>query len=100
MLFRSTNGIASTKDLLLSSAVLKITGQGSANLPTEALDFALVADTLKTAGNVPIQIPVKITGTLTDPTVRPDVAALAQGELKQKVKDVLQDKLKGLFGKP
>ena len=94
------NGVATTKDLVISSAVLKITGQGSANLPTEALDFALVADTLKTAGNVPIQIPVKITGTLTDPTVRPDVAALAQGELKQKVKDVLQDKLKGLFGKP
>jgi hypothetical protein len=32
--------------------------------------------------------------------VRADVEALAKGELQQKVKDVLQDKLKSLFGKP
>jgi AsmA protein len=95
-----TKGVAATKDLLISSAALKVTGQGTANLPTGALDLALLADTMKTTGNVPIQIPVKITGTLSDPTVRPDVEALAKGELKQKVKDVLQDKLKGLFGKP
>jgi AsmA protein len=95
-----TKGVAATKDLLISSAALKVTGQGTANLPTGALDFALLADTMKTAGNVPIQIPVRITGTFSDPTVRPDVEALAKGELKQKVKDVLQDKLKGLFGKP
>jgi AsmA protein len=95
-----THGVASTKDLLISSAVLKITGQGTANLPTEALDFALVADTMRTAGNVPLRIPVKVTGTIADPTVRADVEALAKGELKQKVKDVLQDKLKSLFGKP
>jgi len=95
-----TKGVAATKDLLISSAALKVTGQGTANLPTGALDFALLADTMKTAGNVPIQIPVKITGTFSDPTVRPDVEALAKGELKQKVKDVLQEKLKGLFGKP
>jgi len=95
-----TKGVAATKDLLISSAALKVTGQGTANLPTGALDFALLADTMKTAGNVPIQIPVKITGTLSDPTVRPDVDALAKGELKQKVKEVLEEKLKGLFGKP
>jgi len=40
---------------------------------------------------------VKVTGSLADPTVRPDVAALAKGQLKDKLKDVLQDKLKGLF---
>jgi len=93
-------GVAASKDLVISSAVLKITGQGTANLPTEALNFALLADALKTAGNVPIQIPVKVTGTISDPTVRPDVEALGKGGLKQKVKDVLQDKLKGLFSKP
>ena len=95
-----TKGVAVTKDILLSSAAIKITGAGSANLSAQTLDLALQADTRKTLQNVPIQIPVKVTGSLTDPTVRPDVEQLAKGELKEKVKDVLQDKLKGLFGKP
>ena len=90
-------GIAATHDLTISSQALKITGQGSANLPAKTVDLALVADTLKTAGNTPVKIPVKVTGSMTDPTVRPDVEALAKGQLKDKVKNVLQDKLKGLF---
>jgi AsmA protein len=95
-----SHGIASTKDLLISSAALKITGQGSANLGAGTIDLSLLADTGKTAANLPIQIPLKVTGSLADPTVRPDANALAKGELKQKVKDALQDKLKSLFGKP
>lgn len=95
-----TNGVATTHDLAISSQVLKVTGQGSTNLPAKTLDFSLLADTLRTAGNTPIQIPVKVTGSIADPTVKPDIEALAKGQLKQKLKDVLQDKLKGLFGKP
>jgi AsmA protein len=90
-------GIAATHDITMASPVLKITGQGSANLPAKTVDLALMADTLKTAGNTPLKIPVKVTGSMTDPTVRPDVEALAKGQLKEKLKDVLQDKLKGLF---
>ncbi|MDB6084441.1 MAG: hypothetical protein JWN43_2322, partial [Gammaproteobacteria bacterium] len=94
------NGVAATHDLLISSQALKVTGQGSANIPAQTLNFALLADTLRTAGNVPIQIPVTVTGPFADPTVRPDIQALAKGQLRQKLQDVLQDKLKGLFGKP
>ncbi len=94
------NGVAATHDLIISSPVLRVTGQGSANIPTKALNFALLADTLRTAGTTPIQVPVTVTGTFANPAVRPDVEALAKGQLKQKLKDVLQDKLKGLFGKP
>ena len=94
------NGIATTRDLVVSSPVLKVTGQGSTNLAAKTLDFALLADTLRMAGDTPIQIPVKVTGNIADPTVRPDVEALAKSQLRQKLKDVLQDKLKGLFGKP
>jgi len=94
------NGIATTRDLVVSSQVLKVTGQGSTNLAAKTLDFALLADTLRMAGDTPVQIPVKVTGNIADPTVRPDVEALAKSQLRQKLKDVLQDKLKGLFGKP
>jgi AsmA protein len=88
-------GVATTKDLTIVSPVLKVAGQGSANLPTQAIDFAIVANTQGAAGN--LQIPVKVTGTLTSPTVRPDIEALAKGQLKQKAQDLIKDKLKGLF---
>jgi AsmA protein len=94
------NGVATTHDLAISSQALKVTGRGSANLSAKTIDFALLADTLRTAGNTPIQIPVKVTGNIADPTVRPDIETLAKGALKQKLQEVLQDKLKGLFGKP
>ncbi len=93
------NGIAATKDLLISSQVLKVAGQGSANLPAKTVDFSLLADTLRMAGNTPIQIPVKVTGNIADPTVRPDLEALAKGELGRKLREVVEDKLKGLFGR-
>ncbi len=94
------NGVAQTHDLLISSAVLKVTGQGSINLPAKTLNVSLLADTLQVAGNTPIQIPVKVMGSLAEPTVRPDIEALAKGQLKQKLQNTVQDKLKGLFGKP
>ena len=77
--------------------MIKVTGQGNANLPAKTVDLTLMADTLKTAGNAPLKIPVKVTGSMTDPTVKPDIEALAKGQLKDKLKDVLGDKLKGLF---
>lgn len=94
------NGVAQTHDLLINSAVLKVTGQGSINLPAKALDVSLLADTLQVAGNTPIQVPVKVTGSMANPTVRPDLEALAKSQVKQKLQNVLQDKLRGLFGKP
>jgi hypothetical protein len=42
---------------------------------------------------------VSVTGNIADPTVRPDIEALAKGELRKKLQDVLQDKLKGLLGR-
>jgi len=93
------HGVATTRDLLISSAVLKVMGQGTANLASQALDLALVADTT-IVGGTPLQIPATVTGTWADPTVRPDLAALAKGQLAEKAKDVLKSKLKDLFGKP
>ena len=93
-------GVATTHDLLISSAVMKVTGQGTVNLSSQALDLALVADTAATVGGAPLKIPATVTGTFGDPTVRPDVAALAKGQLADKAKDVLKSKLKDLFGKP
>jgi AsmA protein len=95
-----TNGMAKTSDLLISSPVLRVKGQGSANLPTKGIDFQLMASLLRSPSSTVADIPLKITGTYVDPTVRPDVDALAKGQVKQKLQDLLQKKgLKGLFSK-
>jgi len=95
-----TNGVAKTQDLTISSPVMRVTGQGSANLVNKAIDFQMLASFLKAPGASAADIPLKITGTYVDPTVRPDAEALAKGQLKQKLQDVLKKNgLEGLFGK-
>jgi AsmA protein len=95
-----TNGTAATTDLMIASPGLKVSGEGTANLAAQTLDLHLLADTLKSLQGVPVLIPVTVTGHFSDPTVRPDVEAFAKGQLKQKLKDVLRDKLQSLFGRP
>jgi AsmA protein len=95
-----TNGIAKTTDLVISSPVLRVTGQGSANLVNKGIDFQMLASVLKAPGASVADIPVKVTGTYTDPRFTPDVQALAKGALKDKIQDVLKKNgLEGLFGK-
>ncbi|HXC57920.1 MAG TPA: AsmA family protein [Steroidobacteraceae bacterium] len=108
------NGVATTKDLLITSQLLRITGAGSTNLVTQALDYKVTATVLKTppgadegtAQLARASIPVNITGTLEDPKVRPDLAGMAKERVKQEVekhkdevKEKVKNKLKGLFGK-
>ena len=94
------NGVARTSDLIISSAALRVTGQGSANLVNKALDLQMVASLSQASGIRIADVPFKITGTYVDPTVRPDMEALAKGQLKQKLQDVLEKNgLKGLFSK-
>lgn len=94
------NGMAKPADLTISSPVLRLTGQGSANLATQGIDFQMLASVLKAPGVSVADIPVKVTGTYTDPTFRPDVEELAKGALKDKIQDVLKKNgLQGLFGK-
>ena len=106
-----TNGVASTKDLNIASQNLRISGQGTANLVTDAINYQVKATVLKeapTAGAASAKtladIPLNITGTLSSPSVRPDLEQLAKARVQQELdkhKDELQqkltDKLKGIF---
>jgi AsmA protein len=93
------NGIAQTKDLTISSQALKVTGQGSANLSSKAVDFKLLAS-ITTAPARTTEIPLTVTGTYASPSVKPDIEAVAKDQLKQKLQDVLKKNgLKGLFSK-
>ena len=112
-------GVLSNNDLDVSTQYLKIGGQGSVSLPKSTLDYRLLATVLKfpregaaeTANEedlVDAQIPVKISGTLSDPKVRPDLEGYLKGmakqrlnqerdKVEQKVKEKFQDKLKDLL---
>lgn len=106
-----TNGVAATKDLNIASQNLRVTGQGTLNLVTNAIDYQVKATLLKEApgaagasGKTLADIPLNITGTTTSPSVRPDLEALAKARVQQELdkhKDELQqklmDKLKGVF---
>jgi AsmA protein len=114
------SGVFTNNDLDVSTQYLKVSGQGSVNLPKNTLDYRLMATVLKfprdgappeTATEqdlVDAQIPVKISGTLSNPKVRPDLEGYLKGmakqklnqerdKVEQKVKEKLQDKLKDLF---
>jgi AsmA protein len=95
-----SNGMARTSDLIIASPVLRVRGQGSANLVNKAIDLQMLASVYKAPGATLADIPLKVTGTYVDPTVRPDAEAVAKGELKQKLQEVLKKNgLLGLFGK-
>jgi AsmA protein len=105
------NGVAATKDLNIASQNLRVSGQGTTNLVTDAIDYQVKATILKqaptaagAAGKTLADIPLNITGTTSSPNVRPDLEGLAKARVQQEldqhkgeIQQKLQDKLKGLF---
>lgn len=105
------NGVLSNNDLNVAMQYLKVTGQGTVNVPASTLDYRLVASVMKIPREgtdvsqmqdmVDAEIPVKITGSLSDPKVRPDLEGYLKNELKQRVdkeKDKVEEKLKEKLG--
>ena len=99
------NGVATTKDLDIASGDLRVTGQGTANLVTQAVDYRLNAAILEgAAAGALANVPLLVTGTMSKPSVRPDTQALvksvAQQQLqkhKGEVENKLRSVLKGLI---
>ena len=100
-----TNGVATTKDLDIASGDLRVTGQGTANLVTQAVDYRVNAAIRNgAAAGALANIPLLIGGTMSKPNVRPDtqglVKSLAQQQLqkhKGEVENKLRSVLKGLI---
>ena len=76
-------GVATTKDLMIASQYLRISRTGAANLLTEGIDYHILATILKAPPSSNAAdlsqltlagTPVEISGTMTDPKVRPDLA--------------------------
>lgn len=96
-------GVATTKDLTISSQDLRVTGEGTANLATEAINYHLQAAILKGAASsgatsgALLTVPFDVTGTLSNFKVRPDLAGLAKSNLNKLNKQQLEHKLPGLL---
>ncbi len=101
-------GVATMKDLAITSQYLRVTGTGSSNLVTKAIDYHIVATILKAPPSAQgselsqltvADIPVEISGTMNDPKVRPDLQGILKSRLKQKLQDTVKGKLQGILGR-
>lgn len=108
------NGLAKNDDLIAKSPLLRITGQGVANLVKEQIDYQLVTTVVGTAQGQGgedlaelkgIPIPIKVTGPLAEPRYALDIAGLLeartetlvreqQDELKQEAQRLLREQLR------
>jgi AsmA protein len=110
------DGLVKNKDLTARSPLLRVKGEGSANLVNEKVDYRvdtkLVSAIPELAGLKGSTIPVRITGTFTEPQFGVDLGAVLQDQAQQELqrqlegsrkkgqKDVqkqLEDKLKDLI---
>jgi AsmA protein len=109
--FTATDGIIENQDLLAMSPLLRINGAGKIDLPKKGIDYGLKVSIVETSSGQGgkaladlkgLTIPVKITGTFSNPKPTVDLASMlkerATDEVKAKVADKLKDKLGGDLG--
>jgi len=105
--FNLDNGVVDNSDLSLLSPLLRISGNGQANIIDETVNYHLntaIVGTLNGQGGEPIEdlkslsIPLKIKGAMADPSISLDMNKLFNSQLKEKAKDKVKNKLKKLFG--
>ncbi len=93
--FTIASGIVTNNDLAMKAPLLRLTGQGTINLPLYAINYRLIPEivgSLQGQGGKDkqgIQIPIMVTGALDHPQFTPDVAGAAQRALEnpQAIKD-------------
>tara|TARA_R110001583_G_scaffold173287_1_gene327268 strand:- start:115529 stop:117970 length:2442 start_codon:yes stop_codon:yes gene_type:complete len=109
--FTALNGIIDNQDLLAMSPLLRINGAGKIDLPKEGIDYGLKVSIVETSSGQGgkaladlkgLTVPVKITGTFSNPKPSVDLASMlkekATEEVKAKVAEKLKDKLGGDLG--
>jgi len=113
-----TNGLVQNDDLLISSPLIVVKGEGSASLASEILDYRLSLQRTKALSEAEkadkkdlknLLIPVNVSGTFAEPSIQLDVKAILlatqqekidkkKEELKAKLNEKLNKKLNGKAG--
>jgi AsmA protein len=93
-------GVLENRDLVVDMDYLKVNGAGTLNLDSQAIDYKLKTQVYRIppegAGSEmqdmkAAEIPVRLSGTLTDMKVRPDYEAYAKSQAKQEVEEKKQE---------
>jgi AsmA protein len=99
-------GAATSNDILARTAFMDLNGNGTLGLVEQTLDHELDA---KLTGPVGIpncetldqfvggQVPFKISGTVTAPSIVPDFSKLVRQQLRDEIQDRIQDRLRDLL---
>ncbi|MEO1706861.1 MAG: AsmA family protein [Pseudomonadota bacterium] len=90
--FTMDNGVVTAPTVDLVSPVMQMKGSGTINLPQQTLDLRLTpAASLNSdgSGGGGISVPVRITGTFSQPKVGVDIAALLKGQAGQQLRGVI-----------
>ena len=106
-----TDGVFRNDDLFAQLPFMQLTGKGSVDFPAAEVDYRMTARILEnpefatdaTAEELDefteAKIPLRITGSLADPTIAPDIGEMLKEEVKEKVEEEIKDMLlKKLFG--
>lgn len=106
-----TDGVFRNDDLFAQLPFMQLTGKGSVDFVAAEVDYRMTARILENpefATDVTAEeldefteakIPLRITGSLADPTIAPDIEEMLKEEVKKKVEEEIKDKLlKKLFG--
>jgi AsmA protein len=99
-------GAATSNDMLARTSFMDLNGSGTLGLVEQSLDYELDA---RLTGSVGIancetldrfvggEIPFKISGTITEPSILPDFSRLVRQQLRDEIQDRLEDRLRDIF---
>jgi AsmA protein len=98
------NGVVSNQDLLVRSPYLQMTGQGDIDVVQHMLDYKVIGQAVHPDSGQPDgdAIPIMITGTFDNLSIRPDLNALLKAQVQQqldKQKDKVKDRINVEIGK-
>jgi AsmA protein len=102
-----TNGVFRNDDLIAELPFMRLTGKGDVDFAAAQVDYRLTARILERPEFVEgateeeleefteAVIPLKITGSLAEPSITPDIEEMLKEEVKEELKEKLFDKLLG-----
>nr|MBA2591998.1 AsmA-like C-terminal region-containing protein [Gammaproteobacteria bacterium] len=112
--FKVDGGVVRNDDLAMKAPLLRLAGQGTADLGSERIDYTLNASLVETSKGQEgkdtekldgITVPIRVTGTFDEPRFAPDLAAVAKqrtqveiDKQKKKLEGKLEEKIKEKLG--
>ncbi|MGH8574459.1 MAG: AsmA-like C-terminal region-containing protein [Gammaproteobacteria bacterium] len=112
--FTVDGGVIRNDDLAMKAPLLRLAGQGTANLGSERIDYTLNASLVETSKGQEgkdtekldgVTVPIRVTGTFDEPRFVPDLTAVAKqraqveiDKQKKKLEGKVEEKIKQKLG--